>query len=164
MKVERQLFFCGPSRAAPRANVEAVTFQADRFHENGREEARVHHVMSRCGSCIIHVVLRCLCGAGAQYYGADLGPLSELHHGVKGRVYAVDARTLYIKDFHFDGEGPGEHPKHSHHLTDLAMAQPRCLGSWTVSSHRRRRSIRLGAGLRSEITGSGRGTTRRGSH
>ncbi|XP_059045572.1 protein Skeletor, isoforms B/C isoform X7 [Achroia grisella] len=47
-------------------------------------------------------------GARAQgrYYGKDLGALSELHHGVRGRVYAVDSRTLFIKDFNYDGEGP----------------------------------------------------------
>lgn len=42
------------------------------------------------------------------YYGIRLGPLSELHHGVSGEMFAVDARTLFIKDFNYDGEGPGE--------------------------------------------------------
>lgn len=41
------------------------------------------------------------------YYGKVIGKLSELHHGVSGEVYAVDARTLFIKDFTYDGEGPG---------------------------------------------------------
>jgi len=41
------------------------------------------------------------------YYGKLIGKLSELHHGVSGEVYAVDARTLFIKDFTYDGEGPG---------------------------------------------------------
>ncbi|XP_029659109.1 protein Skeletor, isoforms B/C isoform X3 [Formica exsecta] len=40
------------------------------------------------------------------YYGKVIGKLSELHHGVSGEVYAVDARTLFIKDFTYDGEGP----------------------------------------------------------
>ncbi|XP_023290274.1 protein Skeletor, isoforms B/C [Orussus abietinus] len=40
------------------------------------------------------------------YYGKLIGKLSELHHGLSGEVYAVDARTLYIKDFTYDGEGP----------------------------------------------------------
>ncbi|XP_025158316.1 protein Skeletor, isoforms B/C [Harpegnathos saltator] len=40
------------------------------------------------------------------YYGKLIGKLSELHHGVSGEVYAVDTRTLYIKDFTYDGEGP----------------------------------------------------------
>ncbi|XP_072386776.1 protein Skeletor, isoforms B/C isoform X2 [Diabrotica undecimpunctata] len=43
---------------------------------------------------------------GAQYFGKLIGKLSELHHGVSGEVYAVDARTLYIKDFTYDGQGP----------------------------------------------------------
>ncbi|XP_020281703.1 protein Skeletor, isoforms B/C isoform X1 [Pseudomyrmex gracilis] len=40
------------------------------------------------------------------YYGKLIDKLSELHHGVSGEVYAVDARTLFIKDFTYDGEGP----------------------------------------------------------
>ncbi|XP_049705228.2 protein Skeletor, isoforms B/C isoform X4 [Helicoverpa armigera] len=47
-------------------------------------------------------------GACAQvrYFGLELGALAPLQHGVRGRVFAVDARTLYLKDFHYDGEGP----------------------------------------------------------
>ncbi|XP_060528014.1 protein Skeletor, isoforms B/C isoform X2 [Cylas formicarius] len=45
-------------------------------------------------------------GNGAQYLGKFLGKLSELHHGVSGEVYAVDGRTLHIKDFTYDGQGP----------------------------------------------------------
>lgn len=41
---------------------------------------------------------------GAAYYGKLIGKLSELHHGVSGEVYAVDGRTLFIKDFTYDGE------------------------------------------------------------
>ncbi|XP_053619756.1 uncharacterized protein Skel isoform X4 [Plodia interpunctella] len=49
----------------------------------------------------------CLSGArGQRYFGKELGALSELHHGVRGRVFAVDSRTLFLKDFHYDGEGP----------------------------------------------------------
>lgn len=44
---------------------------------------------------------------GAQYLGKLIGKLSELHHGVSGEVYAVDGRTLHIKDFTYDGQGPG---------------------------------------------------------
>ncbi|XP_015430198.1 PREDICTED: protein Skeletor, isoforms B/C-like [Dufourea novaeangliae] len=40
------------------------------------------------------------------YYGKHIGKLSELHHGVSGEVYAVDGRTLFIKDFTYDGEAP----------------------------------------------------------
>ncbi|KAL0103121.1 hypothetical protein PUN28_017449 [Cardiocondyla obscurior] len=40
------------------------------------------------------------------YYGKLIGKLSQFHHGVSGEVYAVDARTLFIKDFTYDGEGP----------------------------------------------------------
>ncbi|XP_043479510.1 protein Skeletor, isoforms B/C isoform X3 [Leptopilina heterotoma] len=42
----------------------------------------------------------------AAYYGKQLGRLSELHHGVSGEIYAVDGRTLFIKGFNYDGEGP----------------------------------------------------------
>ncbi|CAG9821912.1 unnamed protein product [Phaedon cochleariae] len=44
----------------------------------------------------------------AQYFGKLIGKLSELHHGVSGEVYAVDGRTLYIKDFTYDGQGPDD--------------------------------------------------------
>lgn len=44
----------------------------------------------------------------APYYGKFLGKLSELHHGVSGEVYVVDGRTLYLKDFTYDGQGPGK--------------------------------------------------------
>lgn len=42
------------------------------------------------------------------YYGKYLGKLKTLHHGVTGEVFAVDARTLHIRDFSYDGEGPGK--------------------------------------------------------
>ena len=44
--------------------------------------------------------------AQAAYYGQPLGHLSSLHHGVSGEVFAVDTRTLHIRDFTYDGEGP----------------------------------------------------------
>ncbi|XP_055540426.1 protein Skeletor, isoforms B/C isoform X1 [Wyeomyia smithii] len=40
------------------------------------------------------------------YYGTKIGDLTQLHHGVSGSVYAVDARTLFLKNFNYDGEGP----------------------------------------------------------
>lgn len=46
--------------------------------------------------------------AQVRYFGKEVGALSALQHGVRGVVYAVDSRTLYIHDFHYDGEGPGE--------------------------------------------------------
>lgn len=46
--------------------------------------------------------------AARAYYGARIGALSQLHHGVSGEVYAVDSRTLFLKNFNYDGEGPGE--------------------------------------------------------
>jgi len=54
---------------------------------------------------IMNFLLAEIC-SGA-YYGKLIGKLSELQHGVSGEVYAVDARTLFIKDFTYDGEGPG---------------------------------------------------------
>jgi hypothetical protein len=41
------------------------------------------------------------------YYGKYIGKLKTLHHSVSGDVFAVDARTLHIRDFTYDGEGPG---------------------------------------------------------
>ncbi|XP_015517045.2 protein Skeletor, isoforms B/C isoform X1 [Neodiprion lecontei] len=48
----------------------------------------------------------CLQSCSAASYGKPLGKLSQLHHGVSGEVFAVDGRTLYIKDLTYDGEGP----------------------------------------------------------
>ncbi|CAH4035380.1 unnamed protein product [Pieris brassicae] len=39
-------------------------------------------------------------------YGSEVGALSELQHGVRGKLYAVDSRTVYLKDFNYDGVGP----------------------------------------------------------
>lgn len=44
--------------------------------------------------------------AAQKYYGARINKLSELHHAVSGEVFAVDSRTLFIKGFNYDGEGP----------------------------------------------------------
>lgn len=40
------------------------------------------------------------------YHGARIGALSQLHHHVSGEVFAVDSRTLFLKNFNYDGEGP----------------------------------------------------------
>lgn len=54
--------------------------------------------------------------SAAAYYGKLIGKLSQLHHGVSGEVYAVDARTLFIKDFTYDGEGPGWYSRTSNYI------------------------------------------------
>lgn len=41
-----------------------------------------------------------------KYYGTHISRLSEHHHAVSGDVFAVDSRTLFIKGFNYDGEGP----------------------------------------------------------
>lgn len=46
--------------------------------------------------------------ADIGYYGNKIGALSQLHHGVSGDVYAVDSRTLFLKNFNYDGQGPGK--------------------------------------------------------
>lgn len=59
---------------------------------------------------MIHCIVLGVChlsAAQARYWGRELGSLSQLHHGVRGRLFAVDARTIYLQDFHYDGEGPG---------------------------------------------------------
>ncbi|XP_019756540.2 protein Skeletor, isoforms B/C isoform X1 [Dendroctonus ponderosae] len=45
-------------------------------------------------------------GINGEYLGKFIGQLSELHHGVSGEVYAVDGRTIHIKDYTYDGQGP----------------------------------------------------------
>ncbi|XP_017786522.1 PREDICTED: protein Skeletor, isoforms B/C-like isoform X2 [Nicrophorus vespilloides] len=60
------------------------------------------------GRNLLLIVLLGLAGNAnsAEYLGKFLGKLTELHHGVSGEVYAVDSRTLHIKDFTYDGQGP----------------------------------------------------------
>ena len=36
---------------------------------------------------------------GNDYYGTYVGDFQNRFHGVSGEVYAVDSRTLFIKDF-----------------------------------------------------------------
>ena len=46
--------------------------------------------------CISH----CLdCVFGNDYFGTYVGDFKNRFHGVSGEVYAVDSRTLFIKDF-----------------------------------------------------------------
>ena len=41
------------------------------------------------------------------YFGKLLGELTTEAHGVRGTVYAGTDQTLYIREFYYDGEGPG---------------------------------------------------------
>ncbi|CAL1280275.1 unnamed protein product [Larinioides sclopetarius] len=43
---------------------------------------------------------------GAPYFGSEIGAFKTFAHDVVGRMYAVDDRTLYIKGFSYDGQGP----------------------------------------------------------
>ncbi len=42
-----------------------------------------------------------------EYYGKLVGQLTTYAHKVSGKVFAVDEDTLFIKDFTYDGLGPG---------------------------------------------------------
>ncbi|XP_048001744.1 protein Skeletor, isoforms B/C isoform X5 [Leguminivora glycinivorella] len=59
-------------------------------------------------SGVLAVLVLCIGSAlsADRYVGKSLGALSQLEHGVRGNVFAVDARTLYIQGFFYDGEGP----------------------------------------------------------
>ncbi|KYN45050.1 hypothetical protein ALC56_00524 [Trachymyrmex septentrionalis] len=43
---------------------------------------------------------------GPNYYGKLIGTLEQYAHGIKGKVYAVDDATIFIKGFCYDGTGP----------------------------------------------------------
>ncbi|XP_066600483.1 protein Skeletor, isoforms B/C isoform X2 [Prorops nasuta] len=43
---------------------------------------------------------------GSNYYGKVIGNLQTFGHGIKGRAYAVDERTIFIKGFSYDGTAP----------------------------------------------------------
>eukprot|EP00088_Acartia_fossae_P021873 TRINITY_DN23239_c0_g1_i1.p1 TRINITY_DN23239_c0_g1~~TRINITY_DN23239_c0_g1_i1.p1 ORF type:complete len:682 (+),score=132.87 TRINITY_DN23239_c0_g1_i1:69-2114(+) len=40
-----------------------------------------------------------------EYMGKEIGLLNSYHHQVNGKVYAVDANTLLLKNFVYDGNG-----------------------------------------------------------
>lgn len=45
--------------------------------------------------------------SASNYFGKFLGSLKSYHHGLGGDVYVVDSRTIHIRNFNYDGEGPG---------------------------------------------------------
>ncbi|CAG7836850.1 unnamed protein product [Allacma fusca] len=47
-----------------------------------------------------------LSGAGNLFRGKYIGRLAKREHKVSGEVYAVDARTIHIRGFNYDGAGP----------------------------------------------------------
>ncbi|XP_045116491.1 protein Skeletor, isoforms B/C-like isoform X1 [Portunus trituberculatus] len=55
----------------------------------------------------LYVVALCfgVCWASDGYVGKKLGELNSYHHQVGGEVYAVNERTLLIKNFMYDGNG-----------------------------------------------------------
>ncbi|XP_055385221.1 protein Skeletor, isoforms B/C isoform X2 [Condylostylus longicornis] len=55
---------------------------------------------------IISTFLITTTNASYPYYGTKIGALTQLHHGVSGDVYAVDSRTIFLKNFNYDGEAP----------------------------------------------------------
>ena len=38
-------------------------------------------------------------GQSNEYYGTYVGDFKNRFHGISGEVYAVDSRTIFIKDF-----------------------------------------------------------------
>ncbi|XP_043207358.1 protein Skeletor, isoforms D/E-like [Amphibalanus amphitrite] len=59
------------------------------------------------GVLLLALAAACIGLASSQkYYGKELGSFKTLEHGVRGTVYAVDSRTLYIRNFNYDGQGP----------------------------------------------------------
>jgi hypothetical protein len=61
--------------------------------------------------CLIVAVFPSTKGVRAgsnTYYGRLIGSLDSPFHALRGDVYAVDARTLFIKGFSYDGQGQGD--------------------------------------------------------
>ena len=57
-------------------------------------------------------MLLCFTGAIEPFdtvtaYGRAIGSFSNLAHDVTGDVYAFDDNSLLIRNFNYDGEGPG---------------------------------------------------------
>lgn len=42
------------------------------------------------------------------YYGVRIGKFTQYFHDVTGEVFVMDDKTLFIKGFSYDGQGPGE--------------------------------------------------------
>ena len=42
-----------------------------------------------------------------DFYGARVGEFPSYAHGIQGTVFAVDEDTLFVKDFAYDGNAPG---------------------------------------------------------
>lgn len=55
---------------------------------------------------VLAFAIRAASGQDDKYYGNYIGDFVDRFHGVKGQVYAVDSRTLFIKGFEYDGQGP----------------------------------------------------------
>ena len=53
----------------------------------------------------IATIALCL-AAAARAEKIKIGDLSTLHHAVSGEVFALDEKTIMIKDFNYDGAGP----------------------------------------------------------
>ena len=39
--------------------------------------------------------------------GGFIGNLPNEQHGISGKFYVVDSKTIFIEDFNYDGGGPG---------------------------------------------------------
>jgi hypothetical protein len=44
--------------------------------------------------------------SGQEEEGVKIGSLTTKQHGVKGDVYAIDEKTILVKNFEYDGQGP----------------------------------------------------------
>ena len=42
------------------------------------------------------------------YYGKYIGALSGYQHGVRGKVYIASNTRIYIREYYYDGYGPGK--------------------------------------------------------
>ena len=56
-----------------------------------------------CSVLRLSFIFHCLRSvlANNDYYGTYVGDFQNRFHGVSGEVYAVDSRTLFIKDFRY---------------------------------------------------------------
>jgi len=92
------------------------------------------------------VVLSQVSSAARAYYGTRIGALKQLHHGVSGYVYAVDSRTLFLRNFNYDGEGPAAYfyvgsAKKIHHNGAIRLRDER--GSTGVIKRYRNKDVTL---------------------
>ncbi len=72
----------------------------------------------------------------AEYYGKYVGDLKTNAHEVSGKVYIVDENTLRIRNFNYDGTGPGEGTILQQHQSNVKYCRMPHTCTWGLQDKR----------------------------